>query len=106
MLRHNDNTISSMRRLLQELESTRRRGYAVDDEEEEIGMRCVGSAVINKSGQPECAISLVGRVDEISNESLAAFAALIRTAAAKVSERLSPSSSATVTEAATSAIQH
>lgn len=106
MLRHNDNTISSMRRLVQELESTRRRGYAVDDEEEEIGMRCVGSAVINQSGQPECAISLVGTVDEISNESLATFAELIRTAAAKVSERLSPSSSAMVTEAAISATQH
>jgi DNA-binding IclR family transcriptional regulator len=44
LLRHNDNTIASIKKLKQELEQVRRRGYAIDDQEEEIGIRCIGAA--------------------------------------------------------------
>ena len=38
LLRHNENTIVSPPRLKQELARTRALGYAIDDEEEEIGV--------------------------------------------------------------------
>ncbi|MEX2263384.1 MAG: IclR family transcriptional regulator [Bryobacteraceae bacterium] len=37
--RHNENTISSVRRLKEDLARVRTRGYAIDDEEDEIGLR-------------------------------------------------------------------
>ena len=43
LLRHNENTIVSPLRLKEELARTRAVGYAMDNEEEEIGMRCIGA---------------------------------------------------------------
>lgn len=65
LLRHNDNTICNARKLKQELASTRSRGYSFDDEEEEIGVRCVGAAVFGPSQEPVAAISVTGSVTEI-----------------------------------------
>jgi len=88
MLRHNDNTIASMRRLVQDLEQVRRRGYAVDDEEEEIGMRCLGAPLVASNGRVEAAISLVGTTAQIDGDSLPALAAQVTGAARSISELL------------------
>ena len=39
--RHNENTISNPKRFREELERVARIGYAADDEEDELGMRCI-----------------------------------------------------------------
>ena len=44
--------------LLEDLEATRVRGYAVDDEENEIGSRCVASAVLDAEDRPVAALSV------------------------------------------------
>lgn len=41
-----------------ELDATRQRGYALDDEENEIGSRCVACAIVNSRRQPVAAISV------------------------------------------------
>ena len=51
LLRHNEHTIVSPERLKQELARTRALGYAVDDEEEELGGRCVGAPVWDRDGR-------------------------------------------------------
>ena len=51
LLRHNDNTICTPRKLKLELGLIRERGYSVDDEEEEIGGRCVGAPILNSKGE-------------------------------------------------------
>ncbi len=43
-----------------EIERTRERGYSLDDEDDSIGVRCLGMAVLGASGEPICAISLTG----------------------------------------------
>lgn len=88
MLRHNDNTISSVRRLRQDLEQVRCRGYSLDDEEEEIGSRCVGAPVLDASGRARAAISVVGTVDEIDGESLPRLVATVKEAASVIAGRL------------------
>ncbi len=57
---HTQNTITSVDRLLRELHSTRERGYAVDDEEDVIGVVCVGAAFFNHAGTCAGALSVTG----------------------------------------------
>lgn len=48
--RHNENTIGSLEALRVDLEQVRRRGFATDDEEHELGVRCVASPIFNYWG--------------------------------------------------------
>jgi DNA-binding IclR family transcriptional regulator len=91
MLRHNDNTIASMRRLVLDLEQVRRCGYAVDDEEEEIGVRCLGAPVMGSTGRVEAAISLVGTTMQIDWETSPSLVAQVTGAARAVSGLLARS---------------
>jgi len=52
------NTITSLDRLQTELELTRQRGYALDNEEHEAGVCCVACAIRNWAGLPVAAISI------------------------------------------------
>lgn len=63
--RHNDNTICTPKRFLKELALTRQRGYAVDDEEVDMGVRCVSVPVFNSAGETLAAISLAGTTMDI-----------------------------------------
>ena len=49
---HNENTISSVEEFRSELENVRKRGFALDLEEEMQGVVCVGSAILNYAGLP------------------------------------------------------
>jgi IclR family acetate operon transcriptional repressor len=44
--------------LERDLANVRKRGYALDDEEQTKGMRCVGAAIVTPSGKPIAAISV------------------------------------------------
>jgi DNA-binding IclR family transcriptional regulator len=88
MLRHNENTISTLAGLKADLTRTCRAGYAVDNEEEEIGIRCVGAPVLGASGRVEAAVSISGTVDEIRMEDLPRMGGLVQEAAFEMSRRL------------------
>jgi DNA-binding IclR family transcriptional regulator len=47
---HTPQTITTDEGMLRELRAIRRRGYAVDEEESEIGLRCVGVAILGRPG--------------------------------------------------------
>lgn len=47
-------------KLRHEIERTRERGYSIDDEEDSIGVRCLGVAVLGVGGAPLFAISITG----------------------------------------------
>jgi DNA-binding IclR family transcriptional regulator len=44
------NTVKTLSQLLTDLRMIRKRGYAVDNEEIEIGLRCVGAPIRDYSG--------------------------------------------------------
>src|SRR5690606_38894800 len=94
MLRHNENTICTLERLRKELLRTRKNGYAVDDEEEEIGIRCVGVPVIGGSGEVAAAISVSGTVLQIRPEDVPRLGNLLQGSAHDMSQRLAASSHA------------
>ncbi|MDR7486599.1 MAG: IclR family transcriptional regulator [Armatimonadota bacterium] len=60
MPRRTPQTITDPDRLFAELEAVRARGYAIDNVENEEGIRCVGAAVLDHQGRVAGAISLSG----------------------------------------------
>lgn len=65
--RHNENTIVSEKRLMQELETVRANGYAIDDEEDEVGYRCIGVPIL-EDGHIAAAISVAGTIDQVTSQ--------------------------------------
>ena len=62
---------------MRSLEDTRRRGYALDDEEQSVGMRCVASVIYDENGGPLAAISVSGPTARITDERIPALGQLV-----------------------------
>lgn len=88
LTRYNENTITSLRRLKQEIAKIRYQGYALDDEEGEIGYRCIGCHIVDQAGQPVAAISVAGTISQITPENLGAVSALVKSTAQAISRSL------------------
>ncbi|MCX6623430.1 MAG: IclR family transcriptional regulator [Acidobacteria bacterium] len=79
--RHNENTISSMPRLRSELVRVRQLGYSIDDEEHEIGVRCIAAPVYDTVNRVSAAVSISGTTAEIRPENIPGLAErLLKTA--------------------------
>jgi len=70
--------------LFKELESVRRQGFAVDDEEACMGLRCVAAVVFNDCGEAQAAISVSGLTSRMTAERLPAIGAIVREVAAEL----------------------
>ena len=86
LARHNDATICSPRRLVKELAVTRERGYAFDNEEFDIGMRCVAVPVFTAVDESVAAIGVCGTTSEIDELRLDALVRMLKTAAARIGD--------------------
>ena len=67
------NTITDRDELKAELKRTRERGYAIDNEEEDLGVKCVAVPVLNQQGEPVGAISLSGSATLMPDEKMPEF---------------------------------
>jgi len=66
-------TLASLPALLEDLSHTRRRGFAIDDEENEVGSRCVAAAVVDADGRPLAALSVSGPTMRLDDERIEAI---------------------------------
>ncbi len=82
------NTIVGPTALKRELARTRERGYAVDDEENELGARCVGAPVFDHRAAVAGAISISGPASRLTFDRLAVVAVSLVAASQQVSERM------------------
>jgi len=86
--RHNDNTVASSKRLRDELGKVRRIGYAIDDEEDEIGYRCVGAPIFDGSVKVIGAVSVSGDIEHVNSDRVLVIADQVKQCAASVSALL------------------
>jgi IclR family acetate operon transcriptional repressor len=86
--RMTERTLDTPRRLREDLGATRRRGFAVDDEEHAVGMRCVAAAILDEDGRPLAALSLSGPAARLGDAALMAAGGLVAAAAAALTRDL------------------
>ena len=82
------NTVKTLDRLLTDLRVIRRRGYSVDNEEIEIGLRCVGAPIKDHTGAMVGAISTAAPSARLAAQKIPGVGRLVMAVAAEISEQL------------------
>jgi IclR family acetate operon transcriptional repressor len=80
------NTISNRATLEADLEETRKRGYAIEREENEIGASCVAMAIRDGFGHACASISVAGLVQRMTADSIEGIVALLAAEVAKIEQ--------------------
>jgi IclR family acetate operon transcriptional repressor len=86
--RYTDHTLVDPKALEAALRPVAVLGYAVDDEEFALGLRCVAAAICDEYGDPVAAISCSGPTARVTVERVAPLGRLVATAAADVAAAL------------------
>lgn len=81
-------TITDPLEFRRELEKVRRRGWALDYEEQEEGVACVGAPILTHEALPTAALSVSGPTSRLRRSALPGQAALVEEAARQVAARL------------------
>ena len=81
-------TLTDVETLMRHLEDVRARGYSVDDEESEDGLRCVGAAVLDAAGCATYAVSVSGPAQRMTLDRIDEMGAQVRQAADAISAGL------------------
>jgi|SRR6516225_5940647 len=80
------NTITTPAALKADLKVIRDRGYSIDNEENEEGVRCIGAAVLDHSGRPIAAISVSAPSFRLPMDKVPAVATAVCRAATALSQ--------------------
>jgi DNA-binding IclR family transcriptional regulator len=84
-------TIANRTQFEIELETVRRQGYALDNEETLLGARCVGAPILNSRKEPIAAVSIAGPITRVSEDKIPSLVAAVKQAALEVSNYLGAS---------------
>jgi IclR family acetate operon transcriptional repressor len=80
------NTHTTFESLQADLELTRQRGYAIDDEEDEVGLRCIGAPIRDHQGNTVAALSVTGLAHRVPLANLPELAIAVMDTARRISE--------------------
>jgi DNA-binding IclR family transcriptional regulator len=78
-------TITTPSRLLKDLEKVRVQGYAVDDEENNLGARCVAAPIFDGRGSILASLGLSGTTQQVSTQTMPRIVDALRDAARHIS---------------------
>lgn len=78
------NSISTRTELLADLDQIAQRGYATDNEEARMGVRCVAAPVLSSDGAALLALSVTSPLDNLQGDRLDDVAAAVRGAAQRM----------------------
>ncbi len=81
-------TLTDPEMLIEDIRKAGERGFALDDEENEVGGRCVAAAIQDSLGRPRGAVSISVPVQRLPVEKLPDFGAKVEEVASALSRRL------------------
>jgi DNA-binding IclR family transcriptional regulator len=82
--RFTENTLTDTEALVKELDRIRHQGYALDNEEAEKGVSCIGAGIYNDDGRLVAGLSVSAPVDRLNK----AWAAQVRQTAERISQAI------------------
>jgi IclR family KDG regulon transcriptional repressor len=89
LVRRTENTITDPAQLREHLKIVLKQGYAIDDEENEKGIRCVGAPIYNEMGKTVAAISITAPAFRVTKKTVQeTLNKEVMETAFKISERL------------------
>lgn len=83
-----ENTICEVNALFKEMQNIRQKGYAVDNEEIQLGLKCVAAPIKDFSGKVVAAISVSGLISNLSDQKLPYIIDQVINTAANISSDL------------------
>jgi IclR family acetate operon transcriptional repressor len=86
--RHTEHTITSRMALERELRATRERGYSLDEQENLLGVRCIGAPVLEPAGHARSAIAVQIPSVRMARDDLPSLAPLVTEATARIADVL------------------
>ena len=81
-----EKTLTSPDALAEEMRKIRRDGFAVDDEEQKPGLRCLAANIYGADGHVAAAVSISGPVVRVSHAKIADFSTCVTTAARHITQ--------------------
>jgi IclR family acetate operon transcriptional repressor len=84
LARYTERSIDNPAQLRTELSRIRQLGYALDDEEHAVGLRCVAAAIFDENGQALAAISLSGPKARVTDARLDELGVAVRQSADEI----------------------
>jgi DNA-binding IclR family transcriptional regulator len=88
LARHNENTVASVKKLREQIAHIRRVGYSLEDEEGEIGFRCIGAPIFDHTSNVAAAISVAGTTAQIDPGKFRPLAERVKETASRISQSL------------------
>lgn len=82
--RATDNTVIDQKALYKEIEEVRETGFAYDDEEHCVGLRCVASAIFDEFGDPIAAVSLSGPMARVGDDRFPVLGSMVKDTAEEI----------------------
>jgi len=82
--RATDNTVIDQKALYKEIEEVREIGFAFDDEEHCVGLRCVASAIFDEFGEPIAAVSLSGPMARVGDDRFPVLGGMVKDTAEEI----------------------
>ena len=86
--RFTDHSIISAEELMKMRLDTLQRGYAIDDQERTMGMRCIAAPIFNSFGEAASAISVSGPTVRIDSQRIEQYGRLVRVAADQITRNI------------------
>ena len=81
-------TITTLTKLLADLELVKQEGYAVDDEENSLGARCLGAPVFDAAGTVAAALGASGTLTQVDEVSTPRIVEALKETARRISRQL------------------
>ena len=88
VVRFTPKTIATWEDLQADLALIRQRGYAIDDEEHDLGVRCVAAPIFNWNGMPVGAMSISGLSVRMTDATIENFAPKLLQTAGEISKSM------------------
>lgn len=83
-----ENTIVTLEALAQELNRVRSAGFSYDNEEHELGIRCIAAPIFDSSGKVKHAISVTGPINRMTDQHIDKYLPLLKETTLLISKRL------------------